>query len=61
MIHVLNNLPKEYNLIINGLEYCLIATWDNALTINSIYKKMIYRCKKLKVKKKKKGKSIECL
>ena len=29
MIHVLNNLPKEYNVILDGLENCLMATLNN--------------------------------
>ena len=38
MIHVLNNLPKVYNVILNGLENCLIATGDDMLTIDVIHK-----------------------
>ena len=51
MIHVLNNLPDEYDVILNGLENHLMATGDDALMINSIRKK-----RKLKVKKKEKAK-----
>ena len=40
MIHVLNNLPKEYDVILNGLENRLMATGDDALTIDSISKKL---------------------
>ena len=34
MIHVLNNLPKEYDVILNGLKNHLTATGDNALMID---------------------------
>ena len=37
MIHVLNDIPKEYDLIYNGLENCP-ASWDDVLTINVIPK-----------------------
>ena len=36
MIHVLNNLPEDYNVILDGLENCLMETEDNALTIQKI-------------------------
>ena len=51
MIHVLNNLPKEYNLILNGLENHLTATGENALTIDSIHEKLNHRYEKIKSKK----------
>ena len=34
-IHSLNNLPKEYDVILDGLENHLTATGENALTIDS--------------------------
>ena len=46
MIYVLNNLSKEYNVILDGLENHLMATGDNALTIDSIHEKLNYRYKK---------------
>ena len=51
IISVLNNLPKNYDVILNGLDNCLVATRDNALTFNLICKKMNYWYKKLKAKK----------
>ena len=51
MIHILNNLPKEYDVILDGLENCLTATRDNALTIDSIRKKLNHRQEKIKNKK----------
>ena len=39
MIHILNNLPKEYNVILDGLDNCLMATGDNAHTIDMICEK----------------------
>ena len=52
-IHVLNNLPKEYDVILNGLENHLMATGDDVLTIDSIRKQLNHRYEKLNVKKKK--------
>ena len=43
MIHILNNLPEEYDVILDGLENCLMATGENALTIDSIRKKLNHR------------------
>ena len=54
MIHVLNNLPKEYNVILDGLENHLTATGENALTIDSICKKLNHRYKKIKSKREEK-------
>ena len=48
MIHVLNNLPKECDVILNGLENCPMATGNNALTIDFIREKLNHRAKKLK-------------
>ena len=53
-IHILNNLPKEYDIILDGLENCHTVTGDNALTIDSIRKKLNHGYKKIKVKKEKK-------
>ena len=38
MIHVLNNLPEEYDVVLDGLENHLMATGDDALTIKAIAK-----------------------
>ena len=54
MIYVLNNLPKEYYAILDGLENHLTMTGDDVLTINLICERMNHRYKKLKEKKKKK-------
>ena len=56
MIHILKNLPKEYNVILNRLENCLMATRDNVLTIDAISKKLNHWYKIIKSKKKKKVK-----
>ena len=56
LIHVLNNLPKKYDVILNELENHLTTTRDDSLTINSIHKKLITGTRKLKVKKKKRSK-----
>ena len=36
---IFNNLPKEYNVILNGLENYLTLSEDDALTIKVIHKK----------------------
>ena len=54
MIHVLNNLPNEYDVILDGLENRLMATGENALTINSIHEKLNHRYEKIKCKKEEK-------
>ena len=56
MICILNNLPEEYDVILNGLENRLTATGENALTIDLIHEKLNHRYKKSKVKKKKRMK-----
>ena len=61
MIHVLNNLPKECNVILNGLVNCLTATGDNALTIDWIRKKLNHRYEKIKSKKEEKNEKENAL
>ena len=39
MIHVLNNLPEEYDVILEGLEKCLAFSGDDELTIKVIREK----------------------
>ena len=56
MIHVLNNLPEEYDLILHGLENCLTSTRDDALMNNSICGKLNHRYEKIKSKKEEKTK-----
>ena len=34
MINVLNDLPKDYNVILDGLENHVMVTEDDVLTIN---------------------------
>ena len=54
MIHVLNNFPKHYDVILDGLENHLMVTGVNALTIDVILKQLNYHYKKIKDKKKEK-------
>ena len=61
MIHVLNNFPKEYDVILDGHENCLTATGDNALTIDSIREKLNHRYEKIKSKKKEKSEKEKAL
>ena len=39
MIHALNDLPEEYDIILNGLKFALMSS-DNVLTIDVISKKL---------------------
>ena len=54
VIHVLNILPKEYDVILDGFENCLMASGDNALTIEVIHGKLNHWYEKLEPKMKKK-------
>ena len=56
MIHVLNNLSKEYDVILDGLVNCFTASRDDTLTIVVICKNLNHWCKKIKVKMKKEEK-----
>ena len=56
MIHILNNLPKKYDVILDGLENHLTMSGDDTLTIVVICKKLNHWYKKLKNKMKKKDK-----
>ena len=51
MINILNYLPEEDDMILNGLENHLIATRKNVLTMDVICKKLYHRTKKLTKKK----------
>ena len=46
MIYVLNNLPKDYNVILNGLEKHLTATGDNTMITDVIHVNWITGTKK---------------
>ena len=54
MVHVLNNFPEKYDVILDGLEHCLMATVDDALVIEVIREKLNHLHKKTKAKKEKK-------
>ena len=56
IIHVLNDLPKEHDVILDGLDNCLTVSGDNALTIEVISKKLKPLVQKIKNKMKKKEK-----
>ena len=57
MIHVLNNFPKKYDIILDGLENCLTSSGDDALMIQVIREKLNHRYKKIRIEIKKKEKS----
>ena len=50
IIHMINSLPKEYNVILNGIENCLSSSRDNALAIEVTCDKLNHRYKKIKNK-----------
>ena len=50
MIHVLNDLPKDFNVILDDLENCLTLSSVGALMIEVIREKLNHRCKKIKNK-----------
>ena len=54
MMNVLNNLPKEYNIILNELENCLTLSRDVAFTIEIISKILNQWFKKIENKNEKK-------
>ena len=56
MIHVLNNLPQEYDVILDRLENHLTLSSNDALMIEVIKGKLNHRYEKLRTKMKKKVK-----
>ena len=54
MIHVLNILPEEYDVILYRLENGLMMTGDDALTIDLICEKLNHRYNKIKSNKEEK-------
>ena len=57
IIHFLNDLPKKYDVILDGLENCLTSSGDDALMIQVIREKLNNRYKKIRIEIKKKEKS----
>ena len=56
MICILNKYPKDYDVILDGLENRLTATGDDALMIDMICEKSNHLYEKVKNKKRKKSK-----
>ena len=56
MIHILNNLHKEHEVILDGLENCLTFNGDTALTIKVVKEKLNHRYEKIKRRKERKRK-----
>ena len=54
MIHAPNILPEEYGIVLEGFENHLTVTGDDALTIDSIHKKLNQRLQKNNSKKEEK-------
>ncbi len=39
MIHILNNLPEEYDVVLDSFETCLVSTGEARLTLESLREK----------------------
>ena len=50
MIHVLNNLPEEYDAILAGLENHLMSSGPNTLTIEVNHEKLNHQFEKSRKK-----------
>ena len=61
VIHILNTLPEEYGIILNGLENHFIVTGDNALTTDLKHEKLNHRYEKMKSKKEEKTENEKAL
>jgi len=48
MVHIINNLPKEYDVVLDGLENRLDATGATALTLEEIREKLCHRYERIK-------------
>ena len=54
MIYILKFLPKQYDVILNGIDNHLMVTGDDALAINMICGKLNHRYKKIENRKEEK-------
>ena len=61
MIHVLNNFPKECDVVLNGVKNCLMASGDDVLTIDVTCKKLNHWCKKIIIKNEEKREKEKAL
>ena len=50
LLHILNNLPKEYDVVLDGLESQLDETGDKALTLVMVCEKLSERYARIKKK-----------
>ena len=50
MIHVLNNMPKEYDMILDGLENHFTLSSDDSLTVEVVWETFNDGYKKIKNK-----------
>ncbi len=56
MIHVLNNLPKEYDVVLDSLENCIVSTGEDRLTLESLREKLNSRFERITSKER----EIDC-
>ena len=61
MTYILNNFPEEYDVILSGLENCLTANVDDALTIEIICRKLNHCYEKFKDKNEEKREKEKAL
>ena len=59
MIHLLNNLPKEYDIILDGPKNDLTPSGNDILAIEVIREKLNHKYEKLRMNKKEKKKKPE--
>ena len=58
IVHILNNLPKEYDVILDGLKNRLTVSGNDVFIIDIICKKLNHHYKKIKKKKNQKRKDL---
>ncbi len=51
MIHVLNNLPEEYDVVLDSLETHLVSTGEDRLTLESLREKLNSRFEGLTIRR----------
>ena len=54
MIHVLNNLPEKYDVVLDSLETHLLSTGEDKLTFEALQEKLNSRFERISSKERKK-------
>ncbi len=61
MIHVLNNLPEEYDVVLDSLETHLVSTGEDRLTLESLREKLNSRFEGITSKEREKDQNEKAL